>query len=266
MSSTDQFLIALRAYQEIRQELLQQEAAETDATPLPEAGGADLPEGALLLGLGEDGLPLTLDLYDPTPGPLLVAGDAGSGKTALLQSLAGVSDSLPDVQFGVLTLFPEEWRGHEAMPNSLGIWPLYHPAAGNFLAQLVNWAEILPETRQVVLLLVDGLDLMRLHASARYSLRWLLAYGPERQVWPVVTVNPMRGMSPASLLDYFQTRLLGFIRRPAAARLLVEEPPSDLADLIPGVQFYFLQPQACLRFWLPPIEGVRHERWNAVVR
>jgi hypothetical protein len=266
MSTTDQFLLALRAYQEVREELRQQEAAEAIADPLPAQGEADLPEGSLLLGLGEDGLPLTLDLYNPAPGPLLVAGDDGCGKTALLQSLAGVSDDQPDVQFGVLTPFPEEWRAHEAMPNSLGIWPAYHPAAGDFLAQLVNWAETLPETRQAILLLVDGLELMRLDSASRYSLRWLVAHGPECQVWPVVTVNPGRMAYLGSLLGQFETRLLGRIYRPATARLLTDEPPSGLADLIPGVQFYLTWPQGCLRFWLPPIEGVSYERWNALVR
>lgn len=266
MSTTDQFLLALRAYQEIREELRQQEAVEAVAKPLPAQGEADLPEGALLLGLGEDGLPLTLDLYNPAPGPLLVAGDGGSGKTALLQSLAGVSDYQPDLQFGVLTPFPEEWRGHEAMPNSLGIWPAYHPAAGNFLAQLANWAEVLPGTRQAILLLVDGLELMRLDSASRYYLRWLLAHGPECQVWPVVTVNPGRMAHLGSLLERFETRLLGRIRRPATARLLISEPPADLPDLIPGVQFYLTWPQGCLRFWLPPIEGVSYERGNALVR
>lgn len=269
MSTTDQFLMALRAYQEVREELLQREKADEQprpaAEPLP-AADEPVPDGSLLLGLGEDGLPLTLDLYNPAPGPLLVAGDGGCGKTALLQSLAGVSDSLPDVQFGVVTPFPEEWRGHEAMPNSLGIWPAYHPAAGDFLAQLVNWAGALPETRQVILLLVDGLDLMRLDASDRYHLRWLLLHGPECQVWPVVTVNPGRMRTPASLLDYFQTRILGFMRRPQTARLLLGESRADPAELIPGAQFYLSWPQGCLRFWLPPIEGVSNECGNALVR
>jgi hypothetical protein len=264
MSTTDQFLLALQAYQEIQAELCQQEEIAPAATPVP-VQVEPVADGSLLLGLGEDGLPLTLNLYDPTPGPLLVAGDGGCGKTALLQSLAGVSDASPDIQFGVLTPFPEEWRGLEAMPNNLGIWPAYHPAAGDFLAQLVSWAEALPETRQAVLLLVDGLELMSLDSTTRYLLRWLLVNGPERQVWPVVTVNPARMIRLGSLLEYFQTRILGHVRRYQTAQLLIGEPPVNLAALIPGSQFYLSSPQDCLRFWLPPIEGVSNERGNALV-
>ena len=49
-------------------------------------------QGMLQLGVAENGLPVMLDLYNPAPGPLLVAGDGGSGKTAFIQSLALGSD------------------------------------------------------------------------------------------------------------------------------------------------------------------------------
>lgn len=264
MSTTDQFLLALQAYQEIQAELRQPE--ETACFVAPDPAQADpVPEGALLLGLAEDGLPLNLDLYDPAPGPLLVAGDGGCGKTALLQSLAGASDLQPDFQFGVITPFPEEWRGQEALPGCLGVWPAYHPSVGHFLGQLASWAETLPETRQAILLFVDGLDVMTLDSSARHYLRWLLANGPQHQVWPVVTVNAGRVNRLGSLLENFQTRILGHVRRPQTASLLTDDPQVDLAALTPSSQFYLSWPQGCLRFWLSPIEGVPYERGNALV-
>ena len=255
MSSTDQFMIALQAYQEIQSELHQPEqtAVFVDPDPLQED---PLPSGALLLGLGEDGQPLALDLYDPSPGPLLVAGDGGCGKTALLQSLANASDSLPDVQFGVVTLFPEEWRVQEAYPGCLGIWPACHPASGGFLDQLISWAEVLPQTRQAILLFVDGLDMMLREPPARHQLRWLLAHGPQSQVWPVVTVNPGRMNRLGSLLEPFQTRIFGHTRSPRTMRLLTDDPQLDLGALVPGSQFYISGPQVSLRFWIPPSEGV----------
>ena len=93
MSTTDQFLLALQAYQEVQAELRQEErlmpvAQETASAETSAAQAAALPEGSLLLGMAEDGLPVLLDLYDPAAGPLLVAGDGGSGKTVFLQSLA----------------------------------------------------------------------------------------------------------------------------------------------------------------------------------
>jgi hypothetical protein len=255
MSSTDQFLMALQAYQEIQAELRKPE--ETAVFVAPDLAQAEpLPQGSLLLGLAENSQPLSIDLYDPATGPLLVAGEGGCGKTAFLQALANASDLQPDFQFGVITPFPEEWHIQEALPGCLGVWPAYHSSAGQFLEQLVSWAEVLPDTRQAILLFVDSLEVMTLDSPARQALRWLLAHGPESQVWPVVTVNPGRMARLGSMLEYFQTRILGYTRRVNAARLLTNDSQVNLASLVPGLQFYLSEPQGCLRFWIPPTEGV----------
>src|SRR5512135_2671441 len=47
-----------------------------------------LPRAALFLGVADDRLPVLLNLADPVPGPVLVAGDSGSGKTHLLRLVA----------------------------------------------------------------------------------------------------------------------------------------------------------------------------------
>ena len=222
MSTSDQFLLALQAYQEIQAELRHEDHPHP---VLPEP--AAVPGGSLLLGLAEDGLPVLLDLYDPAPGPLLVAGDGGSGKTAFLQSLAraaGLQDP-GDIQFGVLTPFPEEWNSLESLPHCLGVWPAYHPSAQAFLSRLVSWAETLPGTRQAVLLLFDGFDLVSGNAAqVQHDLRWLLLNGPERHIWPVVTVNPARLARLQAWLDYFHTRVLGQVKHLHNARLLVDDP------------------------------------------
>jgi hypothetical protein len=261
MSTTDQFLLALEAYQEIQAEL-RQEGRPLPVSPntsTPEnsiAQPVNLPGGSLLLGLAEDGLPVLLDLYDPAPGPLLVAGDGGSGKTALLQSLAraaGLQDP-GDIQFGVITPFPEEWSALESLPHCLGIWPAYHPSAELFLSQLVNWAEALPGTRQAILLLFDGFDLLSGgEFQSLHDLRWLLLYGPEHQVWPAVTVNPARLTHLQPWLDYFHTRLIGHVKNAHNARLLTDDPQADLANLLPCKQFALSQPGCTLKFWLPPL-------------
>jgi hypothetical protein len=259
MSTTDQILYTLQAYREI------QANHRRDACPAPvftkifspEASTATLiPDGSILLGLAEDGSPVQLDLYDPAAGPLLVAGDRGSGKTSFLQSLARASNLVDpgDIQFGVLTPFPEEWAALESLPNCLGIWPALHSSAQVFLSQLINWAEALPKTRQAVLLLCDGLDLMA-GGNFQYQpdLRWLLRHGPERQVWPVVTVNPGRLTYSQTWLDYFHTRVIGQTKRESNELLRVEAPEISLADLIPGKQFGLSRSDGWLKFWLPPL-------------
>ncbi len=262
MSILDQIVPPIEAYQEIQADF------RPASQPLPGSGGITppgpsiaLPAGltgvSLLLGLADDGLPVLLDLYDPAPGPLLVAGDGGSGKTALLQSMArltGLQDP-GDIQFGVVTPFPEEWIDLENLPTCLGIWPAYHPSARAFLGQLVNWAEALRGTHQAILLLFDGFDLLAgRDFESPHDLRWLLMYGPEHQVWPVVTVNPARMARLQSWLDYFHTRLLGQVKNPYNARLLTNEPQAALAGLLPGAQFGLSQPGGWLKFSLPPLD------------
>ena len=262
MSTTNQFLLALQAYQEIQTELRLDEHSLPDSNgisfpEMPVEQAAPIPDGSLLLGLAEDGLPVLLDLYDPTPGPLLVAGDGGSGKTALLRSLARTSgfQDPGDTQFGVLTPFPEEWTALETLSNCLGIWPAFHPSAHNFLSQLVGWAEELPETSQAVLLLFDGLDLMNgSDFQSRHDLRWLLMYGPEHQVWPVITVNPGRLTRIQTWLDYFHTRILGQMKNVRNGRLLLDDPEINLSGLLPGKQFGLSQSKSWLKFYLPPFE------------
>jgi hypothetical protein len=195
-----------------------------------------LAHASLLLGVAENRLPLLIDLYDPTPGPLLVAGDGGGGKTILLQSLALGSDFQDpgEILFGVVTPFPEEWSGLEILSNCLGIWPAYHLSARHFLTQLVSWANVLPGTRQVVVLMVDGLDLLITNGfHDQNDLRWLLTYGPRRQIWPVISINPGRLPRPETWLEYFQTIILGQIKRPQTIQLLgvgSEVDPSYLSQ------------------------------------
>ncbi len=268
MTTSNQFLIALQAYQEILAELHQEgqplpptklslsgSRPKTD-TPVSRSDG--LPSGSLLLGMAEDGMPLLLDLYDPQPGPLLVAGDGGCGKTVFLQSLARATDlqNPGDIQFGVLTPFPEEWNSLETAPQCLGIWPAYHPSAFAFLSHLMSWAQVLAGTRQALILLFDGFDLMTsAEMQSIHDLRWLLMYGPERHIWPVLSINPARFAHLHTWLDYFHTRVLGRVNHIHNARLLVEDPQkANLGGLLPGRQFCLSQPGSWLNFWLPPLE------------
>jgi hypothetical protein len=88
MTMTDQFLRTKMAYREIRDELCLQDQPVRAAENRPALREDHLPEGCLLLSLAEDSLPLGLNLYDPSPGPILVAGDARSDETKFAKALA----------------------------------------------------------------------------------------------------------------------------------------------------------------------------------
>ena len=98
-----------------------------------------MPSEALFLGIASDGLPVLLNLHDSVPGPILIPGDAGTGKTALLQTVAlaaGMMHQPEQLQFGALTSHPDEWSGLEAISNNVGIFPTYHQSAEDFILSL----------------------------------------------------------------------------------------------------------------------------------
>lgn len=215
-----------------------------------------MPREALFLGVASDGLPVLLNLHDPVPGPLLIMGDAGAGKTNLLQIVAraaGIMHQPEDLQFGVLTSHTEEWNAFDRIPNNVGVFPLYGNSSQDFLLSLASWAHDNHSSKQVVLLLLDDLEVAaNLDFDARQNLRWLLLRGPARRVWPIVTVNPNRTDGIQPWLDAFHTRIFGTIQDDQRARQLSVEQ-ADLQTLSIGTQFSMREGNHWLRFWIPGI-------------
>ena len=221
-----------------------------------------LPAEALFLGVASDNLPVLLNLYDPHPGPMLIVGDAGSGKTAFLQTIAHSviqTHRSDDVQFGVITNYPDEWESIEATPHRVGVFPVGHQSTQQFMQSLASWAHSNKNTHQCVLLLVDDLEsVASLDLESVQSFRWLLLRGPARRVWPIVTLNAPRYGQVISWLQNFRTRVFGRVANGRVAEALGGDRTSGLAQLEPRIQFSMREkdPQSgsmdnWLRFWLP---------------
>ncbi len=264
-NSNRQFSLALEALTELRPELETQRAeSELDSrlTPVPLAPALDevldeigpMPREALFLGIAPDGLPVLLNLFDSTPGPILVAGDPGAGKTAFLQNIArGVERMHPpeDVQFGVITAYPDEWECFVDIPHSAGVFPVYHPSAMDFLYSLSSWAHTNKGGQQSVVLLLDDLESMeQVDFDARQTLRWLLLRGPARRVWPVVTVNAERPSQVETWLEAFRTRVFGHTEG-NHPDLFGRGDESVFQSLKAGLQFVLREGEDWMKFWIP---------------
>jgi len=216
-----------------------------------------MPPEALFMGVASDGLPVLLNLHDPIPGPILITGDPGSGKTALLQTIAsaaGKTHHAEELQFGVLTSHPDEWSALENIPNNVGTFSLYNTSAEDFILSLASWAHGNKTSQQSVLLLLDDLEIAsNIDFDARQNLRWLLLRGPARRVWPIITLNPNRMENILPWLDAFHTRVFGTIQDSQHIQKL-DADHTEIGSLNAGSQFSLREGKHWIRFWIPSID------------
>ena len=260
MPQTNRFAMTLETLSELAPKI---RATHADPSPgLPPlsevlAEYSPLPQSALFLGLAEDGLPVLLNLKDPVPGPLLIVGDEGSGKTALLKNIARAVDRIHNpnrVKYTVLTERLIEWRGFERSTNCEGILPLKDDQIKNYLTALVEWAHINKNEGQSLLLMLDGLDAVAENADIHQQLRWLLLRGTARNVWPIVTLNARQSGNVTNWLEAFRTRLFGSIQNTAHVETLTGLKNFSFKDLMAGSQFAMCEGNNWLPFWVPNLD------------
>ncbi len=258
----EQFLTAVKALREVQAELGQDPIPGQTAFPaydevLNDLGG--LPKQALLLGIASDGLPVFLNLGDSTPGPLLLVGDRGSGKTAFLRMLVESSGRLfagGEIHCAIFTNQPDEWREVEGQPHVMGIWAAYDEQAWESLGEIASVVQSGVAENTFVLLIVDGLDaMMSLPSESLNALAFLFDHGVQAGCWPLVTINAALAARHPDWLVYFRTRLYGKVAHPELAEELTHAPGAGLNTLFPGAQFCIRQRSRWMRFWLPSMKS-----------
>ncbi|MEB2334653.1 MAG: NACHT domain-containing protein [Anaerolineaceae bacterium] len=257
----NRYSLIMEAYTELMPEIASSCKAAAIATNPPlrktlrELGA--IPTEGLFMGIATDALPVLLNLHDAVPGPILIVGDAGAGKTDLLRLIARAAEithPASALQFATLTNHPEEWNEFENTSNSIGIFPLYADSAQEFLFTAASWARESKPNSRTVLLLLDDLDAAtNLDFEARQTLRWLLLRGPARRVWPIVTLNTSRSENLMPWLEAFRSRIFGSIKDDRRAQQLLAVG-ANLQTLNSNAQFTLREGKNWLRFWLPGLD------------
>jgi len=243
------------------------EEQQTDRSALKEglpslnsvlADATSLPNEALFLGVAEDGLPVLLNLYDPVPGPIFITADKDRGKTKLLQMIARAIETLhtpAEVQYGIVTQYPAEWNDFQNAQHNAGIWETKTENTSDLLQSLVNWAHDNKGEGQFFLLLIDDLEaLTKLDEQTKQNLRWLLLRGASRRVWTLITLNASRAQDLGAWLDFFRTRLFGYIEEKEDAESVAGDSSKAFNILLKGSEFTMPEGKGWLNFWMPTIE------------
>jgi hypothetical protein len=261
MDKSTRFDLMMEALTELVQDEQAPQTAPMPGLPTLKSVLADispLPSEALFLGLAEDGLPVLLNLYDPVPGPILISADKDSGKTTLLKTIARAADLLhspSEVQYGVITPYPDEWKKFHGNQNNAGIYFTQDDNARELLQSLVTWAHHNKGEEQSILLLIDDLEaITKLDEQAGQNLRWLLLRGPSRRIWPFITLNASRSHDLKDWLEFFRTRLFGHVENSDDAYLLIGNRNQTLDHLTAGTQFTLRENNELLVFSAPPID------------
>lgn len=235
--------------------------------PLPSLAGlireiGPQPPYSALVGLCDDGLPFLLDLSDPSPGSILIAGDRGSGKTRQLQAIlasAGALNQPEEVCYTVITPRPAEFELLQSQAHCLDVLTPGERAACALVldyAEIANQRRTGRETGALLVLAVDDLAALDryLDDKATRYLQWLLQHGPSVGIWTFASLEAGRARElDRRLLPAFGTRFIGKIASPGRASDLTGCPEPVVEALEGGRQFCVLFGNEWIRFWIPEL-------------
>ncbi len=209
-----------------------------------------IPDGALFLGMGNDGLPLLLNMNDSMPGAILVVGDEHSGKTDFLKNVARfIERSFKDdvVQFAVITKDVSAWSDFNSK-HCAGVISIYENASRDLVLSLSAWAHC-NRRNQAVVLLIDGIEKTNnWNTESMDDLQWLLNNGAQKKVWTIASLSSETLSHWESSIQYFRTLIYGHcdIRE-------VNTSLPDFSYLYSGNQFVMMEGNDWFNFWIPSV-------------
>jgi hypothetical protein len=224
-----------------------------------------LPPYSIIIGGCDDHSHLFMDLTDPAPGSILIAGDDQSGRSRLLDSIlysSAVLNSPRRVRYAIiapdltgleyLTTRPHCYQASSTDTHD-AIDLIYE------LAEIADYRRNNQQTGSVIILAVDNLAclLSTIDDEMVEQLRWLVKVGPEVQIWTIATINSQDlPIIDIDFLNKFGTRLIGSIATTELVDYVCGTDDPKPGKVIAGAQFNVLFNEDWVRFWIPAVEEV----------
>ncbi|HWQ83654.1 MAG TPA: hypothetical protein VN363_03755 [Anaerolineales bacterium] len=205
-----------------------------------------LPDNAILLGICDDRMPFVLDLTNPAPGSILIAGDRHPDSLRLLDAMlvsAGLLNKASKVSYDLLCEAGNVSLQACSLANCNQVFDISDASAAERIVTLATLAEQRRRTTPrgpVLILAIEDLAALarQLNESDFARLFWLVKHGPKARVWVIANLYAEDAeLIDERLLGAFRTRLIGTTADPLRAAYLSGDEQVEAASLEPGRQY-----------------------------
>lgn len=265
LSLDEKFTIVLQTYAEAQEDSMSPIADLPPATSttlnvmLNQAG--PFAEQTLFFGLGDDRLPLVLELNQPVAGSILTVGDSFSPQRRILRTMlhsAAIENRPRLVTLAIISPALNLFTDFAKLSHTAGMAYPYQREAEDLLYRACELTEARRNGRQntapAFLLVLDDLSecWKNLDSSARRSLMWLMEHGAKNAVWTISSLKAQQVRDISwELLKLLPLRLLTRIEHPHTAAIFSANDVPLIQQLDPEFQFAAELDDEWLTFNLP---------------
>jgi len=223
------------------------------------AGLPFLSHETALLGVCEDGIPLLLDLRNPSPGALLVIAAQTSTSSEMLDVICQ-SLQVANAPFSLQIFRVTDTK----TPSLHPLERVINPFERDLETRLLELAD-LSDSRQhgrwngpSVVLMIDKLEwILQIDHEAIWAFEHLLHYGPAQKIWPIVATTTETETHLLRWLRRFRTLIWGADLSPAQKKHF-GVPENPLSQFLPQTRCFSLRSQGqWIHLWLPEIARMR---------